>query len=132
MEKSFSCKIRNQINEISHIESLLYKKYFRCLLVENKNDKNKNLSKNNLLIKEGFNENFKEEKYFLCKKELTSVLNYNSNRLKNSSLEHAVCLSNCTDLLNFPSEELACYEKCEEEYYIMLKSLKLDLLKNFE
>ena len=44
--------------------------------------------------------------------------------MSNVSAENKVCLIRCTDKLNFPSEELTCYDKCEESYANKLIDLK--------
>jgi hypothetical protein len=38
--------------------------------------------------------------------------------------ENKLCLIKCTDKLNSPSEELTCYEKCEERYFNKLANMK--------
>lgn len=37
----------------------------------------------------------------------------------------------CTDKLNFPSEELLCYDKCEDEYNSILQADKEKLFLDF-
>lgn len=119
MEKSNSNKVRNILNELSHIESLMYKKHFLCLK-----------SNNELLIKEINNINnpliiinklTKINK--ICKEELNQNLYLIKDNIKKYSYINANCLSNCTDLLNYPSEELTCYDKCESEYVINLNNI---------
>ncbi len=52
--------------------------------------------------------------------------------MSNFSAEHKVCLMRCTDKLNFPSEELTCYDQCEESYYLKLVDMKERLYKEFD
>jgi hypothetical protein len=40
---------------------------------------------------------------------------------------HKACLIKCTDKLNFPSEELTCYDKCEEAYNTTIIQIRDDL-----
>lgn len=44
---------------------------------------------------------------------------------------HRKCMILCTDKLNFPSEELLCYDKCEDEYNNILESNKEKLFADF-
>jgi hypothetical protein len=46
--------------------------------------------------------------------------------------ENKVCLIKCTDKLNFPSEELTCYDKCEENYNNKLNDFKDKLYKDLD
>ena len=100
MERSNSTKVRNKLNELSHIESALYKKYFLCL-------------QNNLNTKD----------YINCKGNLSKEVNIMKTMINNNSKINALCLTKCNDLLNFPSEELTCYDKCEEQYSMSLSSV---------
>ena len=109
MEKSNSSKIRNNINEISHIESLMFKNFLMCI---NQNRKN---------IKD-------EDK---CKLKLKNALVESKNNFKNLYLENNLCLSKCTNLLNFPSEELACYDSCENNYNLKLNKFKIEIINYF-
>lgn len=114
MEKSNSCKIRNNLNEISYLEGLLYKKLVKC--------KKESLDKSTYL---------KQLTNNSCESELNKVFSKNNKAINQFSNEHFSCLSKCTNLLNFPSEELSCYEACEEEYYLKLKKLKINLVAEF-
>jgi hypothetical protein len=38
--------------------------------------------------------------------------------------ENKLCLMKCTDKLASPSEELTCYEKCEEKYFNSIVNMK--------
>jgi hypothetical protein len=46
--------------------------------------------------------------------------------------DHHICLSKCTNKLNFPSEELTCYDKCEENYTNKLEDLKIRLYNDIK
>lgn len=112
MSKSNGCKIRNELNELSHIESLIYKKYFCCLkktLKQNKDNTN-HIERNND-----------------CKSKLDIELDHIKSEVNNLMSKHSICLSKCTDYLNSPSEELTCYDLCEQNYYN-----KLSLIGKFE
>jgi hypothetical protein len=43
-----------------------------------------------------------------------------------------VCFIKCTDKLNFPSEELTCYDQCEETYNNKLNDMKEKFYKEIE
>jgi len=53
------------------------------------------------------------------------------NIFREAKASHRKCLILCTDKLNFPSEELLCYDKCEEEYNYILESNKEKLFFDF-
>ncbi len=55
------------------------------------------------------------------------MFNKFSNEIEDLSADHKVCLIKCTDKLNFPSEELTCYDKCEETYLNKLTGYKKHL-----
>jgi hypothetical protein len=63
---------------------------------------------------------------------MENIFNKYSNVLNNISAENKLCLIKCTDKLNFPSEELTCYDKCEETYTNKLTDLKEKFFKDFE
>lgn len=111
MEKSNSCKVRNLINEISYIEALAFKNYFICL--------QKTVERDSLNL----------DKMNICEVEITKEIKLLKSEMTKASVSNASCLSNCTDLLNFPSQELTCYDKCEYDYYHSLKSLCYQLTK---
>ncbi len=102
MERSNSTKVRNKLVELSHIESAIYKKYFKCLI--NNKETNHTLNSN-------------------CKYSLNTEINVMKKLISKNSKINALCLTRCTDLLNFPSEELTCYDKCEEQYLCNLSSV---------
>ena len=74
------------------------------------NDKNKSNNLNKCLT--------------ICENQADKLFTKYSEIITNISAENKVCLIRCTDKLNFPSEELTCYDKCEESYANMLIDLK--------
>jgi hypothetical protein len=58
------------------------------------------------------------------------IFNKYSSNLNDLSADNKVCLIRCTDKLNFPSEELTCYDRCEESYNIKLIEFKENLYKD--
>jgi hypothetical protein len=55
------------------------------------------------------------------------ILNKYTDNFSKFRDENQVCLLRCTDKLNSPSEELTCYEKCEEKYFNSIVTLKESL-----
>jgi hypothetical protein len=53
------------------------------------------------------------------------------NKISTLRDENKVCLIKCTDKLNSPSEELTCYEKCEQVYLNKLIDFKENLFNDF-
>jgi hypothetical protein len=60
------------------------------------------------------------------------MFNKYSELSDNFQAENKVCLMKCTDKLNFPSEELTCYDICEEAYNNKLIDLKEKIFKEFD
>ena len=66
-----------------------------------------------------------------CGKSIEKIFNKIENNLNDCKLSHKKCFIVCTDKLNFPSEELLCYEKCEEAYNNLLIKNKNILFSDF-
>lgn len=111
MENSYSCKIRNELAELSHIELLLYKSFYRCLIKKTESQ----------LAEIPFNHN--------CRQTLEESFKHGLESIQSFKSYHHTCLAKCTDFLNLPSEELTCYDQCEEQYYHKLTKLKDSLSK---
>lgn len=65
----------------------------------------------------------------------TSVNNLFENFSKSFDLitsDHKICMIKCTDKLNFPSDELTCYDQCEKVYNSKLIDFKEKLHKEFD
>lgn len=109
METSYSCKIRDELAELSHIELLLYKSFYQCMIKQTQSEaSNSQLNLN-------------------CRQNLQKAFKQGLEAIQSYKHTHHSCLSKCTDLLNLPSEELTCYDQCEEQYYHRLIKLKVDL-----
>ncbi len=67
-----------------------------------------------------------------CKENTNRVFNKYSKSINDLSADHKVCLIKCTDKLNFPSEELTCYDLCEESYSYKLVQFKENLYKDLD
>ena len=52
------------------------------------------------------------------------IFEKNETKLNYLRDENKLCLMKCTDKLNSPSEELTCYEKCEEKYLNGIVNMK--------
>jgi hypothetical protein len=52
--------------------------------------------------------------------------------MKTISSDHQLCMIKCTDKLNFPSEELTCYDQCEQGYNLKLVDLKERMFKELD
>ncbi len=65
-----------------------------------------------------------------CEKKFNSFLKY-FDRFEESKSMHSLCLIKCTDKLNFPSDELTCYDKCEEVYHKNLECIKDEIIFDF-
>ncbi len=59
-----------------------------------------------------------------CSNSINSIFDKYSILFSDYNTENKLCLIKCTDKLNFPSEELTCYDMCEEEYNNKIKGLK--------
>jgi hypothetical protein len=66
-----------------------------------------------------------------CKSNLNNIFDKYSTLINSHAEENKLCLIKCTDKLNFPSEELTCYDKCEVAYSLKLIALKEGLYYDF-
>jgi hypothetical protein len=66
-----------------------------------------------------------------CDRTVNSLFDKYSTQFKINSEDNKLCLVKCTDKLNFPSEELTCYDKCEEVYNSKLMLFKSNLFNDF-
>lgn len=119
-ERSSLCKIRKEKIDLNHFIYLLNLKNEMCFYKANqtfKDDCKKNNGYNSSSISKLENEiNECSNNYSEIMKKIKSE--YNSINSK-----YSVCLVKCTDSLNTPSEELTCYEDCENNFYLRLKKL---------
>lgn len=67
----------------------------------------------------------------VCNESTENIFNTFQKTFEEAKANHKKCLIVCTDKLNFPSEELLCYDKCEEDYNNILEFYKEKLYHEF-
>ena len=74
----------------------------------------------------------KEDKCLIsCNDTIEIVFNKYQKIFSEAKAIHRKCMIICTDKLNFPSEELLCYDKCEDAYNDILDLNKEKLFSDF-
>lgn len=119
-ERSSLCKIRKEKIDFNHFLYLMNLKKEICFLKANENFvsscKKNNFFSNEFITKMDFEIN-------LCENNFIDNTNMAKLEYNKSNTKYSICLVKCTESLNTPSEELACYEECENNFYLRLKKL---------